>query len=182
MEKKYIIIISSISFIVGLLFFALYNERIVIRSSQTSLTPHYLANQKSAHKKTVSLMFWNSNKWKSETQEIIWGDNKQENLTHLVNSWLHLIAEENKVDKKITLQAALLAPGDYDAFISFDASPLPQNGPTIDKIRLLEGLLKTIRENNLQLQTIQFLVDHQPLKDTHLNFVSPWPISGFLES
>lgn len=182
MNQKNIIIITVLSFVAGLLFFAIYNERIVIQYSRDCVTAEQLAQQHAATKKQVYLIFWHTNQWKSETQEIIWTDSKAQNVTHLITGWLHVLKEENITDKKINLQAAMLAPSDYDAFLSFDDNPLPKNGPMIDKLRLIEGLLKTIRENNIPLQTVQFLVDHQPLKDPHLNFSNPWPITGFLEA
>jgi hypothetical protein len=45
---------------------------------------------------------------------------------------------------------------------------------------LIEGLLKTLRENDIKIQRIHFLLHHQPLVDYHLDFSHPWPLEGFL--
>ena len=46
----------------------------------------------------------------------------------------------------------------------------------------IEGILKTIRENNNAIQTVRFLVHHQPLRDTQLDFSFSWPVQGFCKS
>jgi hypothetical protein len=176
---KNLLLFSAISFITGMIFFGIYKEYIIVRYTQNTLQAQPAEQQ--AAKKTVTLTFWNSHQWKTETDEILWHSSKAENLRTLVTRWLQLIAEEQILDKKITVQAALLAPSDYDAFISFDMSPLPDNGPIINKLRFIEGLLKTVRENDIPLQTIHFLVNHQPIVDPHLDFINPWPIGGFLK-
>ena len=45
---------------------------------------------------------------------------------------------------------------------------------------IIEGIFKTIRENKIQLQAIQFLVKHKPLYDHRLNLELAWPITGYM--
>lgn len=175
-----IIITIFASFIVGCIFFAIYHERIVLQYSYHSTQAGQLAQQNAAIKKKIVLSFWRSNQWKNETQEIIWTDKKEQNITQLIISWFENAYEEKIIDKKINLQSAVLTSSNSDLILSFDQNPLDQSGPIIDKLMLIESLLKTIRENGIQLQTVQILVNHQPLKDEHLNFLNPWPVSGFV--
>ena len=44
----------------------------------------------------------------------------------------------------------------------------------------IEGLLKTVRENNIHVQSLYFLVRNKPLHDAHLEFCHPWPLAGYL--
>ncbi len=177
MNNRTYLFICIICALFGSLFFAFYNEWIVIRktASKHSTAP----TKKPATKKDVVLTFWHNNTWHTETQTIIWTDNKEKNLTYLVNNWLSVINENNTVHKKTVLQAAKLAPSSYDAYISFDGNPLPQNYATVEKLHWIEGLCKTIAHNDIPLQTIHFLSDHQPMQDPHLDFSNPWPINGF---
>jgi len=132
-------------------------------------------------KKTVTLYFWQHEKWHSESVELVWSDNKAETIEHLVTNWLALLEENNITHKKITLQSALLSPSTLDAYLSFDRSPFAPQATTHEKLMLIEGLLKTLRSNNIKLQGVRFLVNHNPLNDNHLDFSKEWPIIGFLE-
>lgn len=161
----------------GILFFAIQNELIIFNLS----TVQKINQRKPANKKQVNLIFWQNNQWKTETHDLLWTNNKQQDLRCLINAWLTLLHEENIMEKKVTLHTVLLAASDQVAYFSFDSAPLPKESATIVKLLFIEGLLKTIRENNITLQEIQFLVQHELLEDPHLDFSKSWPINGFLQ-
>ncbi|HZW61067.1 MAG TPA: hypothetical protein VFF04_02480, partial [Candidatus Babeliales bacterium] len=98
-----------------------------------------------------------------------------------INSWLSLLDEEHIMDSKVMLQTAILSQSGQEAFLSFDRNPLPAECATFETWMWVEGLLKTIRENDIQLQSIRFLVHHEPLIDEHLDFSNSWPAQGFLD-
>ena len=50
------------------------------------------------------------------------------------------------------------------------------------KWMMIEGVLKTLRENNITVKDVHFLVQHQPLSDPHLDFSVAWPLHGFINS
>lgn len=133
-------------------------------------------------KKIVNRIFWHHNRWNTEQTELLWSDDKAENCIRLIASWLLLLEEEHSMSKKVTIQSVILSPSGADAYCSFDRNPFDKNHATFDKLMWIEGFLKTIRENGIKIQTIQFLVHHQPLNDFHLDFSNPWPITGFLET
>jgi hypothetical protein len=86
------------------------------------------------------------------------------------------------MEKKVSLQSVVPSPSGVEAYISFDRNPFTKNQSTYEKFMWIEGLLKTVRENGIQLQSIYFLVHHQPLTDFHLDFSNAWPISGFIQT
>lgn len=171
----------------GALFYALHQEWLVIwyarpynaYESVSNSTEN--ASQVIAARKKVSLIFWKNERWTQESQELVWPTDKAQALTYLLNSWCALLEEEHISDQKITVQSVLLANGGTQALISFDRIPFAKESATITKWLLLEGLLKTIRENKIALTDVVFLVRHQPLRDYHLDFSNPWPIQGFFE-
>jgi hypothetical protein len=63
--------------------------------------------------------------------------------------------------------------------LSFDRSPFPTEWTTYEQWMWIESLLKTVRDNDIRIQRIRFLVHHQELIDYHLDFSNPWPIIGF---
>lgn len=162
-----------------MLFFAMKNELIIINYPTTTSQP--VTNIHHASKKQVNLIFWQNNQWKTESHDLLWTRDKQQDLHRLINAWLTLLHEENNMKKKITLHTLLLSASDQTAYLSFDSDPLSKESATYDKWLFIEGLLKTIRENNISLQQIQLLVQHQLMQDSHLDFSKPWPINGFLE-
>ena len=164
--------------IIGMIYFAFAHELIIIKHALN--TTNHTITTHTIKKKQVTLTFWHQNAWKTETQDLLWTTQHERNIYQLVNAWLVLIDEEKVLHKKITLQSALVSPLGHTAYLSFDHNPLPKEASTFEKWMLLEGLLKTIRQNNVPMQHIQFLVHHQPLNDQHLDFSKPWPIHGFL--
>ena len=165
------------------IYFAYNRNWIIIqypyRTKEESFT---IEECKSAVKKVVRRIFWNHGKWNNETTDIIWSDDKADTIQHLINSWLILLDEEKLMTKKVLVQSVIMSQSGNDVYISFDRNPFNKASSTYQKMMWIEGLLKTIRDNNIKVQQVQFLVHHQPMHDLHLDFSSPWPIGGFLEA
>jgi hypothetical protein len=89
--------------------------------------------------------------------------------------------EERLMSKKVSLQSVILTPNEKDAYLSFDRYPFSPESPTVEKFMWVEGLLKTLRDNGISLQGVRFLVHHQEMLDSHLDFSNPWPGIGFLK-
>ncbi|MDP3889086.1 MAG: hypothetical protein Q8Q25_00905 [bacterium] len=174
-NTRFYLFISIVCMLAGIIFSAFYTEHLIVRSPIDTIDKQFFKSN--AIKKKVTLTFWHHNQWHTETQEIMWSESKTENLTFLITNWLNVLDEEHK---KGILQSALLSASEYDAYLSFDDNPLPQKDATIEKLRWIDGLFKTIRDNNIPLQSVYFLTRHQPMQDPHLDFSNPWPISGFL--
>lgn len=170
-------ILGSITFILGILFFAFQQEWLLIRIPQKNTSSHVNISK---IKKTIAIHFWHDNKWHIEKQDILWSNDVSENLYSLVTSWLNTLDAEEITSKKIILQNATLSPSQSDAYLSFDRNPFGQNWSTHEKWMWIEGLINTLRDHQLPIQNIYLLVHHKPLIDRHIDATHPWPISGFL--
>ena len=92
-----------------------------------------------------------------------------------------MLVEENSGVKLSHIEAISLSGSGSDLYISFDRSPLSKGSSTYEKLLWVEGLLKTVRANDSRIQSVHFLVHHQPLVDATLDFSYAWPIGGFIE-
>jgi hypothetical protein len=175
MKKIILALICLFAACGGGLWLAIQREWIIIQA------PTILSFNTGAqnHKRMITCYVWHHDHWQTETQELVMSDDGAQNLRHLIAAWLSILSEEDSSLKKIYLQSALIDPTGISAYISFDRSPFAKNVSTLSKVMWIEGLLKTVRENNIPIQTIYFLVRHQALTDTHLDFSHPWPITGF---
>lgn len=171
------LIISGIAFMSAILFFAVYNQWILICRPCTSR--YEISQSVSLQKKQICLFYFHGDKWKSEKQEMLWSPNTDKNIFQLINAWLTLLDEENIITKKITLQSALISTSQC-VYLSFDNNILEEQETIFKKWMLIEALLKTIVSNDIPVTQIQFLVHHQLLSDAHIDFSLPWPIHGFL--
>lgn len=198
-SSRWHLIIIGACVIGGALFYAINQEWLFFFCARTpsTITKGGTAKESTsvASRKKVSLIFWRHDRWAKETVELVWPADTAQALTYLLNSWLSLLDEEQVLGQKITVQSVLLAHNGTQALISFDHSPFAKESSTFAKWLLLEGLLKTIRENSVLTHTnsaprctngvaireVVFLVRHQPLRDYHLDFTNPWPVSGFFE-
>ena len=178
-HKNFYLILIFLAAFAGMLFYAIQHEWIIIRKPSHGKNEQQNSVAPSAIKKKVTLYYWHHTKWNSEKIEIVWLESKAQTLQVLINSWLNLLDDEQIMEKKVSLQATMVDQSG-NAYISFDRSPFPKSGTTYAKLMWIESLLKTIRENDIKIQGIQFLVHHKPLHDYHLDFSKPWPINGFI--
>lgn len=173
------IIISGAAFASALLFFALYNQLIIFRTPWAS--ENVTGSSVLIQKKQIGLHYFYGDKWKTEKQELLWSESVEKNIFQLINAWLLLLDEEHILVKKTTLQSAIISDAGC-AYLSFDHNILGKEETIFKKWMLIEGILKTIALNGITIQHVQFLVQHQPLQDAHLDFSLPWPIHGFIKN
>ncbi len=179
---KFITFLVAISLLGGAATYAYLHGWIII----TYPVQHSLLDTKSAtpagSKKKVLMSYWQQGKWYTEAQESMCPLNKSEHIHYLINCWLNILAEEQIMDKKVSLQTALIPASGNDVYLSFDHNPLPEECSTFELYMWVEGLLKTLRENVAGINNVQLLVNHQPLQNNLLDFSNPWPITGFSRS
>jgi hypothetical protein len=180
MMQKRFVILGGASLLAGMLIFALQQGWIIIRSPRSIIAENYGSSSTAAHKKKITLYFWQHERWQQERTHILWSDDVQNNATLLINSWLSLLEEDGVMSKKVSLQQALLAQSGNELYLSFDQNPFEDQATTYQKWYWLEGLLKTLRENDIKVQKVHFMVHHQPLTDPHLDFSNGWPLQGFI--
>lgn len=177
---NYLYRISIVAFLVGGLAFAYHNTWIIIRMPWAH-TQHGAQQNIEAHKKQIKIWHFKHNKFIFEPQNIIWDEqNISLNAGRMINAYLHLLYEENSIDKKIQVQAITCNPAGNELYVNFSHELFQEEQPIHRKWMLIEGLLQTLREQIPALKTIFFLVNHRPLQDHHLDFSRPWPSEGFL--
>ena len=180
MTPKSYAITSACTFLLGLLAYAYLNHWIVLRFPSRTQNQEQSLNAPATGKKKVSLFFWKHDQWRKETTQITWYHENDKNIESITKAWLSVLEDEGLITTPVRLQSVLIAPSKSHAYVSFDRNLLPQDGPAHEKWMRIEGLLKTIRENDIPITHVQLLVDHQPMVDYHLEFGNPWPIGGFL--
>lgn len=173
MNKIFLIILSLL---LALLFVAHRQEWLIINwparpSEQTSATK--------TEKRSVKLYFWTQDRWKHESVDILWSEDKAQSAKYLVDAWLTWLEEEGTDKDKVSLQAALLSPSGQELLLSFDRAPFTEEQSAYEKWQWVESLLKTIRDNSIKVQQVRLLVYHQPIEDYHLDFGRAWPLIGF---
>lgn len=161
----------------GILFYAIYNDIIVIRSPFKE--NGIVINGLKAQKKTFKLFYFWQNRLHVEEKELI-AESTQKTALYLVQSWLTLLEEEKIMSKKVSVQSIAVDSAGNELYISFDRNPFSKESSIHHKLLWIEGILKTIRENGIQVQTVRFLVHHKPLQDPHLDFSQGWPRMGYL--
>ena len=162
MNTKKLFLLSIACAISGTLFYAIDKGWIIINTPVT--TPHYTSQAThlpTALQKKVLLFFWRHDTWHHETTQLVWSEHNAQNIAYLINSWLSLLDDEKITTKKVSLQTAMLNPSGNELYVSFDRSLFSKEDTTYEKWMLIEGLLKTLRENNIICQEIRFLVHHQ---------------------
>jgi hypothetical protein len=170
-----LIVITIFAGIIGCILYAINHQWIIIQYKQSTIT----SSPSPKTKKERTFYYWHNNRWHTETQELIWSAQLHDNIEILVANWLSLLDAEQIIPKKVTVQSIALSPTQQELYISFDRNLMPKEWSIRQKWMLIEGLLKTFRNNDIPLNTIHFFVHHQPMIDAHLDFSCSWPLSGF---
>ena len=170
--------LGSSALLLGLLLGAWQQGWISFHTPWSSAAPSENSTNHS-QKRMVTLHYWQAPSWHTETRELLWQNRPQRDLKHLVTLWLDFLSNEQLLPQKTTLQTALLDPQTQTLYLSFASELFTTQQSTYDKLMLIEGLLKTVREHQPALTHVQFLLQHQPLPDPQLDFTSAWPIAGF---
>lgn len=178
MKPLHIPIICFVTFLCGILFFSYYYEFILFNPPK--VTTQQAKEMLRHEKKSVTIYFWHQDEWQKEDTEILWSNDQATSAQYLIRSWLNLLDEEKITSKKISLQSALLSPSGNELYISFDCNPLEKEAEIYKKLMFVEGLLKTLKNNDLEFSFINLLVHHQPINDNHLDFNQSWPCQGFI--
>ena len=182
MNKIKYIVASLLMILAGIFFFMYQKEIIIFRLQQFVPSDEKKENQIPNIKKIIKLIYWSNDKWNSEKTEILWSNNQSENIHQIVSNWLILLDDEKIMDKKVSLQTTLIAKNNDEVYLSFDRHLFNDESSTNNKLMVIEGLLKTLRENNITMPKINFLVHHQEMMDSHLDFSHAWPLSGFVKN
>jgi hypothetical protein len=175
--KKEVIILSIIFFSLSVAFFA-YQESWII-----FIVPHKKeVVQLSAETKPAEavLYFWKYEKWNFEKVSYIKSSDQAQNIKNLAHLYFRLLDDEAVIHNDVSVNSVVLHKNKQIAFISCNQSPFNAQDHTKTKLMIIEGLLKTLRDNNVSTSSIQFLINHQPLTDDHLDFTIPWPLTGYL--
>ena len=170
-------LLLSVAFICGMLFFFIHNQWLIIHFVRGRTYQEKQGDP--VQKKSITLHFWRNNSWKREDSEIIWSSDRAQNILYLANRWLSVLDEEGFHSQKITIQNVTLSSSGQEACISFDRYPFDKEHSVREKYFFIEGLLKTVRSQNIKIMSIYFLVHHKPLEDYHLDFSHPWPLESF---
>jgi hypothetical protein len=119
MNLRTLLIITLFSLIAGGIYYAFDKQWIIIRSP----APLYEKSSGKADKKKITLYFWLHEKWQMEKVELTWPYDKAQAIKYLIDNWLNLLDEERVMEKKVTLQTALLSPSETSLYLSFDRNP-----------------------------------------------------------
>lgn len=170
--------VSALAALFAMLLFAFWQQWIIIRLPQK--LPIYHTKMRITKKK-IMLWFWQHTRWQHEEVKLLWSTDTGQTVTQIINALLIIFDEEGLLSKKTTLQTATI-DSSGTALLSFNRAPINKQSSVFTKWMMIESILKTLRENKVAIQAVQFLTHQQPMHDAHLDFSHPWPLSGFLST
>lgn len=169
--------LAIICFIAGLGYYAWQRGWLIIQCPTHNILATSL--QTPSDKKTVTLYAWHANQWKKEKTELILPDQQAGSAQIIIQALLAWFADERWLGKKVTIDHILTSNTDQELLVSLNKVLFSKTMSTHHKIAIIESIMKTLRENGIKIPLIRFLVDHEPMHDTHLDFTHSWPLEGY---
>ena len=179
MKKNIIVAITILTFLLGALIYCFMNSLIIWRGIFALKYEQRIVQECAEQKKQITLFFYKNKSIRKEIETAVFTKDMQENCVIIINRWLSVLLDEGLISTRITVQAASYDISGKKLLLSFDQTILNHADPVFKKLMTIEMLLKTIRENISQVQEVYLLVNHNPLKDEHIDTVLAWPINGF---
>ncbi|CAN5192245.1 hypothetical protein BH09DEP1_BH09DEP1_0760 [soil metagenome] len=174
MKNKSSYLICTGLFLLGILFFAWFNEYIIINPKRSFL----VASSETSSIKTKVILYLYKNKWQQDGVQLLLSENDALNAQLVTGRWLENALEEALLKKKTVIQSAFISP-DKELILSFDRSLFTKESSTFDKWMIIEGILKSLHETMPNIKKVRFLINHQPINDPHLDLSNAWPNKGF---
>jgi len=163
----------------GFLFLALQQKWIIIHlaspfqpTALSTISPHL-------EMKKISYIYHFNNNRRVHQQEILWSSDKNMCALRLISTYWNLLEDENIINFNVTLTSACFNEHGNELLISFSYTPFNDQQTIAMRMTILEDLLANIQPHFPQLQSVRFLVQHEPLQDKLLEFSFSWPIQGF---
>lgn len=160
----------------GIAYWAKQQHYIIVNFNPVHSTTQEIHNREST--RNIKLHYWDQGTHKSENSSIVWQNNKEDTLAYIISSWLEVAYDAGVLAHKAVIETVMVAHPEH-LYISLSENPLKKDTSTLDAWMNIEGLLKTIREANLTIKKISFLVHHKQMTDARLDFSQAWPIEGF---
>lgn len=174
---KKLTIVAGLCFVVGVSYYGWHREWFAFR---TPLWPSPTLPKSPTYTKYKATLFaWRNQQWVKEFSEILRSESEAENAKILLQTLLNFLHEEKILAKKVTVECVMAEITGQELIVCLDKNPLSKQMATYDKIMVMNGILKTLKENDIKRPLIRFLVNHQPMNDTHLDFSVAWPLEGF---
>lgn len=175
--------ISVSACILGILLLCITQEWIII------YIPHYILpisthTSEQAVGQSVKLYRWHDHTWHTHNIKHMYLPSKQpEIIAAITTAWLSMMHEELVYAHPITLQAVSVSAHQDIAYLSFYDTLTQANKSTYENLMCIEGLLRTLREQNIpHLRSCMFLVHHKPMHDAYIDLSCSWPLEGFAYS
>ncbi|MFH0898270.1 MAG: hypothetical protein V1855_01710 [bacterium] len=181
-SNLFLILISFVCLCVGIFIFLLHRDFIVFKwvGGQDVQQLEKIRANVAMMRKDVKYYFFKDNAWHHEEGSMIWDvSSLTRNIKLLVSDWLVCVQGENFVSATVFLNSVAFSFGQETVFLNFNKSLFPKNVSIHYKWRLIESLLRTMREADVGVQSVRFFVEDSVLRDDHLDFSQPWPIAGF---
>ena len=170
--------LTAVFFAAGLGYYALQSGWLIIQLPFLNATAP--SHQKaSARGQSITLYAWNNNQWKKERTELIVPTDPAPGAQVIIQALLAWLAEEKIMQKKVIVEHVLMTSTQQELFVCFDKTLFSKAMSTHLKVMIIESILKTVRENEIKVPFIRFLVDHQPMQDVHIDFTHSWPLEGY---
>jgi len=133
----------------------------------------------SSRRKNITLYFWKNEELCREKKVFLCTPSLSDNLRQIVGSWMEEVYDERILCRQVRLQSVAVSGSGQEIFLSFDQNPCDRDWSIFRKWQFWEGLLKTIADAPFSVQSVFFLVNHEPMPDDHLDFSLPLPVGGF---
>ncbi len=176
-------LISLACFCAGIFFFLLYRDFVIIKwvGSQGARQLAKLRKGAAVTRKEVKYYFFKDDTVYFEEGIMIWDTSSPtKNIKLLISDWLVCLQGEKQISPTVFLNSVAFSFGKESVFLNFNKSFFSKNSSIHHKWQLIESLLRTMRGAGVTVQSVRFFVDDKLLRDDHLDFSQPWPITGFI--
>ena len=169
MNHKHIILASIVACVTGMLLYSIQKNWIIFQFPLYSMT-HLQST--STSKKNITLHWFSQDTWQQDTVSVVWQQD-QINCQRVLNAWLDNAVQEEIIIYDVHAESVALTSA-HEAIISFDGQLFSAQASMYEKLMIISGITRTIKEALPAIQSCRFLLHQELYLDPHLDFSVSW--------
>ncbi len=134
-----------------------------------------------SYQKQIGIDYYKNNAWVHEECTAMWHENDlAQTLKQIIKQWLNVLQDAHLLRPHVAVATVAVASTNSEAYISFDNTLFSKEMSIRRKWLIIESLCKTIRGNELTLQSLTLLHHDRIMDDDHLDFSHPLSLESRL--
>ncbi len=176
MNTKRLFALSALLMVLGFVFLMLQRNWLIIHVAYSPFAPgRSLAKTNSpAYQKPITIDYYKNNGWVRQEATILWHEHDLAlTLKHIAKQWLNVVQDAHLLRPNLAVTTVATSSNNTEGYITLDGPLFSKEMSIKNKWYIIESLCKTLRDNEIGIQSLTIMLNDHFMEDDHLDFSHP---------